>query len=256
MTIAGQSVPDIAQTKVDALEKSLTQEDIFNRLTQNGELQGLFMQDGKLYINGDYIKVNDLKALGATIGGWNIGTDSIYSDVSTESGLYRVYIQRYIQEHGTDSWIYSVQKKDEETGIYKGLMFIRGDGRIFTPGFISNVEFDKNVSISLGLTCAGKSVFKDTAFAQNGIVIGPHNQCIRELRVGYCTLDDSERTTVTFPTEMNENVSGVMVILTPRTETAGVIAGKVISEDRTGFVATIGGSAGISALFSYIAIGY
>ena len=230
----------IAQEKVDLQ----TQEYVFNKLTNNGALQGLFMQDGNLYINGDYIKVNDLKALGATIGGWNIGTDSIYSDVSTESGLYRVYIQRYIQEYGTDSWIYSVQKKDEETGIYNGLMYIRGDGRIFTPGFISNVEFD------------GQSVFKDIVFAQNGIVIGPDSQYIRELRVGYCTLDDSKRTTVTFPTEMNENVSGVMVILTPRTKMDGVIAGKVISEDRTGFVATIGGSAGISALFSYIAIGY
>ena len=35
---------------------NLTQEEIFNILTDNGRLQGIFMRDGMLYINGSYIK--------------------------------------------------------------------------------------------------------------------------------------------------------------------------------------------------------
>lgn len=35
---------------------NLTQEEIFNILTDNGRLQGIFMRDGMLYLNGSYIK--------------------------------------------------------------------------------------------------------------------------------------------------------------------------------------------------------
>lgn len=41
---------------------NLTQEEVFNILTNNGASQGIYMQDGKLYINGTYIK-------GGTISG-------------------------------------------------------------------------------------------------------------------------------------------------------------------------------------------
>lgn len=60
----------------------LTQEQIFNILTNNGQTQGIYLQDGKVYINGSYIKsstitasmlnISDLKAIGAKIGGWSI----------------------------------------------------------------------------------------------------------------------------------------------------------------------------------------
>lgn len=41
---------------------NLTQEEIFNILTNNGETQGIFMQDGKLYINLSYAKAGTLSA--------------------------------------------------------------------------------------------------------------------------------------------------------------------------------------------------
>lgn len=45
---------------VNDLDKSLNQEDIFNRLTNNGEAQGIYMQDGKLYINLTYARAGTL----------------------------------------------------------------------------------------------------------------------------------------------------------------------------------------------------
>lgn len=41
---------------------SLTQQEIFNRLTNNGQTQGIYLQDGLLYINGSYIKSGTMDA--------------------------------------------------------------------------------------------------------------------------------------------------------------------------------------------------
>ena len=46
---------------VDDLDKALTQEDIFNRLTNNGQVQGLFLKDGKIYLNFSYAEGGTLK---------------------------------------------------------------------------------------------------------------------------------------------------------------------------------------------------
>ena len=53
----GTSTPlDIQTIAVVRDVDNLTQEEIFNILTDNGRLQGIFMRDGMLYINGSYIK--------------------------------------------------------------------------------------------------------------------------------------------------------------------------------------------------------
>ena len=44
------------------LDESLDQEGIFNRLTNNGQTQGIYLKDGKLYINGTYIDTGTLNA--------------------------------------------------------------------------------------------------------------------------------------------------------------------------------------------------
>lgn len=46
--------------KVDALDKSLDAEGVFNRLTNNGQTQGLYFQDGKVYLNATYIKTGEI----------------------------------------------------------------------------------------------------------------------------------------------------------------------------------------------------
>lgn len=58
---------------------------IFNLLTQNGTAQGIFLQDGKLYINGEYIQANTINAdkiHGGTLSGAeiNIGNGTFTVD--------------------------------------------------------------------------------------------------------------------------------------------------------------------------------
>lgn len=51
---------------VDDLDEALTQENIFNRLTNNGKTQGIYIENGDLYVNATYIKSGKL-----TLGGKN-----------------------------------------------------------------------------------------------------------------------------------------------------------------------------------------
>ena len=77
------------------VDQWLTQTETFNRLTNNGALQGLYMSGGQLYVNGTYIKANsieadkinvtDLQAIGATIGGFKINSTAIFSGTAVTS---------------------------------------------------------------------------------------------------------------------------------------------------------------------------
>ena len=77
LSISGKTVDTIAQEKANAAEgnaktyadtaasnavSAQTQTDIFNKLTNNGALPGLFMLDGQMYINADYIQSGTIDA--------------------------------------------------------------------------------------------------------------------------------------------------------------------------------------------------
>ena len=66
-------------TAVTNLNSSLTQSEIFNRLTSNGTIQGLFMQNGQLYVNGSYISATDLYAICASLAGFQIDSTGMHT---------------------------------------------------------------------------------------------------------------------------------------------------------------------------------
>ena len=92
-------------------------EDIFNLLTNNGNIQGMYMTGGKLYWNGaciksksittaalaadsvtaEKIKVDDLYSLKASIAGFKISADTISHQSTTkpESGIGQTYYDTY-----------------------------------------------------------------------------------------------------------------------------------------------------------------
>lgn len=101
---------------VDELDEALTQENIFNRLTNNGQVQGLFLKDGKIYLNFSYAEGGTLKLGGkaneqGTIevyhsSGWkSISVDNeglktyggqpiiAYEDAVDYSGEYEKYVK-------------------------------------------------------------------------------------------------------------------------------------------------------------------
>ena len=64
-----------ANEAVDDLDTSLDQQEVFNRLTNNGKAQGIILKNGQLYINAEYIQSLILK-----VGG-----------VNNENGTFEVY---------------------------------------------------------------------------------------------------------------------------------------------------------------------
>lgn len=94
-----------------------TSEDVFNLLTNNGKIEGMYMTGGKLYWNGAYIKsksittaalaadsvtaekikVDDLYSLKASIAGFKIASDTIshQSVTNPASGIGQTYYDTY-----------------------------------------------------------------------------------------------------------------------------------------------------------------
>ena len=64
----GTSTLASANAYTDSLNTSLNQSAIFNRLTNNGALQGIFMDNGELYINMSYLRSGAI-SIGKTVGG-------------------------------------------------------------------------------------------------------------------------------------------------------------------------------------------
>lgn len=98
-------------------------------------------------INAELITVNDLRAFGATIGGWNIDEKSIYADV----GKYRAYIQSAssasVSDVG-DSWIFSTQEL--VSGAYQPRFYVSAKGELFAQQFISQKYVEARTYLQAG----------------------------------------------------------------------------------------------------------
>ena len=57
--------PEDVDSAIQAIDTALDQEEIFNRLTNNGQAQGIYLQNGKLYLNFEYAVGQTLKLGGA-----------------------------------------------------------------------------------------------------------------------------------------------------------------------------------------------
>lgn len=55
-------VSDAADDAVSTYDGTLTQQELFNRLTNNGQTQGIYLNNGRLYINATYICTGTLSA--------------------------------------------------------------------------------------------------------------------------------------------------------------------------------------------------
>ena len=63
-----RSAEDLAQTAAKNAFAGLTHAQIFNKLTDGGKIQGIYVQDSKWYINAQYAKIINLKAESVTAG--------------------------------------------------------------------------------------------------------------------------------------------------------------------------------------------
>ena len=69
----------------DFFKGSLSQDDIFNKLTNNGQVQGIYLQSGRLYINADYIQAGTIKDKTGK-SWWNLTTGELHTENGTFTG--------------------------------------------------------------------------------------------------------------------------------------------------------------------------
>lgn len=113
-TYKGDWIPNVADYT--------TQLGIFNQLTNHGETQGLYMQDGKLYINGEYIQAGTINAnlvRGGTLNGVEITSDNGLEKVVINAG----HIDFYGRNTTSDSWTQMNQIYSGRPSFNPGLFF-------------------------------------------------------------------------------------------------------------------------------------
>jgi hypothetical protein len=116
-----QLINEVAQS-VEDLDDSLTQEEIFNRLTDNGTAQGIFLSGGQVYINASYLTAGELNAAIVRI------TNLTASDIS--SGLI----------HSADYRTVQVPKIYPATTLYPASDLYPSNGEYVTSGFAIDFE--------------------------------------------------------------------------------------------------------------------
>lgn len=113
---AESNAKSYADNKVSSLNTALTQTEIFNRLTNNGQTQGIYLQNGKIYINLEYLVSKVIKGLsifGSTITFGDDGatyrvqasyreSDTSYDGYKPKGVLFQTYHADASIQHVTD----------------------------------------------------------------------------------------------------------------------------------------------------------
>lgn len=91
-----ENADQAAKNYVDVLDESLGQKNVFDRLTNNGQTQGIYLNGGLLYINGTYIKSGVIDAALVKAGiisdkkglcYWNLDTGDMHTTSMTATDI-------------------------------------------------------------------------------------------------------------------------------------------------------------------------
>ena len=150
-------------TAVEELDESLNQQEVFDRLTNGGTAQGIYIENGQLYINGTYISIDDLVSLNAKIGGWDISNDGLYKNFKINDENYMIFIRKPDE--------ISSNRED-----FMGIYHVNEDGNIISKifnidslGGYSNYHYGESGLSDSSIVIDGGDV---TFYDENGKVIG------------------------------------------------------------------------------------
>lgn len=131
-----------AMDAVDDLDKTLDQEGIFNRLTNNGESQGLYIDNGDVYVNATYIRSGRLEVLDSE------GSLVFRADMTSKS----VYLAGFI---ATNNSLYYARPAliTNASGLYLGNDGISAGGSVDIP---NQDPVDLFIAMSSGLIYGGR----------------------------------------------------------------------------------------------------
>lgn len=191
--IEQQDAKSMAQGLLNNYDDDLNQLKIFNRLTNNGTEQGIYMQDNKLYMNASYLaagiiadatntnswnlKTGYLKTTRGTIGGFTINQYDISNDRLSlqDNGPHFIY-------DGKDIGFIGSNKLVDYPNVY-GLNFdLKESGGYMSWGAKKSAD---DPYYAMKLTYANKPNIGFTAYALNaGCDLDMHNWSIKSAKIG------------------------------------------------------------------------
>ena len=153
---ANSAANSAASSAVSTYDSNLNQQAVFNKLTNNGVTQGIFLQNNKVYINGDYIQVNDLFAQNLTASNFNITGGSI--NINTDNQTYD-YIKLNHAKTSTyvSSNMFIVENKSTADNPYLKAA-LQGGGL-----FLSNTNTGKSLADLISTSGSGALRLRDSS---------------------------------------------------------------------------------------------
>lgn len=164
LKIAGKTVDQIAQSKIDAQ----TQGDIFNKLTNNGTSQGIYMSNGLIYINASYMKAGVITD-GKGNNTWDLTNGTLIAKNITAYGSFRcgsptATIYTILDQGGSlrgyrngtsigyIDYSADVWSIDQQRTLYGLKMQAQGIVRISSPRISTAATSDTSVTTISGIT--------------------------------------------------------------------------------------------------------
>lgn len=161
-----------ADSKISAFDAALNQQKVFNKLTNNGQLQGIYMRNGRLYINASYIASGVIAdTSGNTL--WDLTTgalsskkfsiDSTYFKLAEDGKITSITSdgKKLVMEKGTITGFRANGTQSAKLEIGDGLFNIVGklalNGVVGVSGstsFVKGIDYEE---ASLGNICTALS---------------------------------------------------------------------------------------------------
>ena len=138
---------------ISTYDTNLNQQAVFNKLTNNQANQGIYLQNGNLYINASMIaagiltgrEINNgngtfqvteqgvLTASSGQVGGWKISSNgkALYNDAvdpNDSNTVYRVYLQPPLASNPDSTWVVSCQKSTDGGQSFSGTFVLYSNG--------------------------------------------------------------------------------------------------------------------------------
>lgn len=112
-----------ADASASAAVNGQTSEFVFNKLTNNGAIQGIYMEQGNLYINGTYIATGKIASPGGSYWDLDNGNfETIYtvsSSVNTTSTTYTRYLDSIVVVRMSSLYPFGIYKGARYRDVYK-----------------------------------------------------------------------------------------------------------------------------------------
>lgn len=119
-------------------------------ITANGMIANIIVAgilSDKLGRNYWNLDTGEFVTMQGTIGGWKIGGQAIYKDITASDGtIYRVYFQPPIQSNPDKTWVLSCQKSTNNGQSFTGTFILYSDG----SAKFGNTTIDPDGNVTFG----------------------------------------------------------------------------------------------------------